>query len=218
MRLKAFWAAVALASWSLPASFAQRLVWSSTENGQIWASDLSGANAEILVDIDAASGAERHEPRKLAYSESTDRIYWTENSLGRAGIFSVNANGADVRTVVDLTEAFGPGEYFNEGMAVVGDELFWTDTAKKRIYRAQLDGQDAGVLIDGTDGTINDATGITSDGTSLYWCDRGFEAIYKAGLDGSDPRRIVDVVAETGDRFFGTWDIVFADGKLFLYT
>jgi len=71
------------------------------------------------------------------------------------------------------------------------------------------------VLIDGTDGSINDATGITSDGTSLYWCDRGFEAIYKASINGGAPVKIIDVVQATGDNFFGTWDIVYSGGKIY---
>ena len=201
-----------LAVSSLPA---QQLIWSSTENGQIWTADLAGGSASLFVDIRAETGNANHEPRKLAYSQTNRRIYWTENSLGNAGIFSMKRDGSDIQTVVDIPAVFGAAEYFTEGLTTVGNKIYWTDTARKKIYHAALDGAGAAVLIDGTDGSINDATGITSDGTSLYWCDRGFEAIYKANLDGSQPRQIIDVAQETGDNFFGTWDVVFAGGKIY---
>jgi len=102
----------------------QQLIWSSTENGEIWTSDLDGANARVLVDLDIESGQVGHEPRKLVYADANQRIYWTENLFGLPGIYSAKRDGSDVRTVVDILAVFGAGEYFTEGLAVVGEQLF----------------------------------------------------------------------------------------------
>ncbi len=103
-----------------------------------------------------------------------------------AGIYSAKRDRTDIQTVVDIPAVFGATTYFTEGLTIVSNDLYWTDTGTKKIYTSGLDGSNATVLIDGTSGTINDAAGITSDGISLFWCDRGFEGIYTAPIGGGD--------------------------------
>ena len=71
-----------------------------------------------------------------------------------AGIYSAKRDRTDIQTVVDIPAVFGATTYFTEGLTIVSNDLYWTDTGTKKIYTSGLDGSNATVLIDGTSGTM----------------------------------------------------------------
>jgi hypothetical protein len=65
-------------------------------------------------------------------------------------------------------------------------KIYWTDNESKKIYRANLDGSDIEVLVDG-DGWLDCPWNIALDSSDgkMCWTNPGHSRIRRANLDGS---------------------------------
>ncbi|MCA9215700.1 MAG: hypothetical protein KDB27_21695 [Planctomycetales bacterium] len=85
--------------------------------------------------------------------------------------------------IVGLTVAFSASTSF----AI--DRMYWSDRGQNTIMRADLDGTNPEVLVDG----LSEARGVAVDYENgmLYWADNGTNEIQRSMLDGSNVQTIV---------------------------
>ena len=129
-------------------------------------------------------------------------LYWADSFQG--SIYRANLDGSDPQVWVDEADipsaSGGSSLLTQQGVAVTGDFLYWTDSFQDSIYRANLDGTSPEVLIDEVDIPLA-STGSTNFGQQdlivagdfLYWTDIDQDSIYRANLDGTNPQVLIDV-------------------------
>jgi DNA-binding beta-propeller fold protein YncE len=125
----------------------------------------------------------------LPPDEDESWLYWLahgDDTVGRAALDGSNAN--------ELFRRPGAFSYFRS-IAVAAEQgyIFFTDDERGEVVRAELDGDNAVVILEDMD----DPVGIDLDesNSKLYVVDQGdLPRVYRANLDGSD----VEVVLEAG--------------------
>ena len=146
--------------------------------------------------------------------------------LASRSIFWIDVDDGSVRTILARDRAYCP-----DGVAVVGDTVYWTTMGRPAI-RPGIEGEakydyspaDGGLHAVGIDGSgrrdllpsgaIVTGKQLVSDGTRLYWGDREGRRVSSCLLDGSG---LVDLVvnAEEPDRMAECIGVAVADGQLY---
>lgn len=129
-------------------------------------------------------------------SRTNGRIYWTVSS-GSGSIVSANLNGTDIRTIVS-TPPLSDSRFFS-GITVDNkhDQLYFADKRNNAIYRSNLDGSNAHIIVPAS-GSPSNARGIEDlrldiQNGHLYWTDNRFNVIRRSNLDGSAMQDILAV-------------------------
>lgn len=200
------------------AAFAQsQLYWTDTKTNTIERANLDGSNVETIVNgVTLSLG--------MAVDQINDKIYWVDigqfidSGFGDEVIRRANLDGTGVETI--LTTADGLRHPWAIQVDPVGGKVYWADGNTQKIYRADLDGQNAELLIDipsfraadygvGTptaDGStptdrnleFSNVGGIALDVNfnDLYWTDYFAGDIHRASMDGTlDGAEITQLVS-----------------------
>ncbi|ALG85340.1 hypothetical protein [Gordonia phthalatica] len=146
--------------------------------------------------------------------------------LASRSILSIDVDDGSVRTILSRDGAYCP-----DGVAVVGDTVYWTTMGKPAI-RPDVEGEakydysaaDGGLHAIGLDGsgrrdllpsgTIVTGKQLVSDGTRLYWGDREGRRVSSCRPDGSDVADLIVNPAEP-DRMAECVGVAVADGYLY---
>lgn len=164
--------------------------------------DYAGFDPEdlSLVNLDAAPG----------------QVYWIRSNItqGLSVIQRSSLAGDGVETVLDIPAALGPppGSFWNPSRLTidpVGGKFYWNDATIPSIYRANLDGTGAEVVLT----KANIVNGLTVDpvGRKLYWTDATLDKIQRSNLDGSN----VEDVITAGLNSPGGLEIDATAGKIY---
>lgn len=130
-----------------------------------------------------------------AYGQ-TGKVYWTDGNYNRLATGTVqraDKDGAHVQTLVPVT-----GSSFSTGplaLDVAGGHMYWSDTARDRIERANLDGSELTTLISGVSQPIGIAIDVPHG--KIYFT--GPNVIRRANFaDGSNVETVLAVSDATG--------------------
>src|SRR5690606_20470455 len=212
--------------------------WVRPLEGQVRRAPLAGAHTtaddvQILLD-----GRDR--PFGVALDVAAGQFYWAEMGAGSdtGAIWRANLDGSDSTMLlgglpVPAVEAHSapPGRNSQRmGLALDSNanQMYWTQTATGEIWRANLDGSGATMLVDVWDVAPNNPKlfWLTLDLShgKMYWLQGRNASIYAhqiwmANLDGSSPTKIYDdpdsafldgvvVNAESGTLFWTEADHV----------
>ncbi len=164
-----------------------KMYWADAGTQKIQRANLDGSRVEDLVT------SETFEPIDVALDVVGGKMYWTatdyawtasDYALTWGAILRANLDGSQIEEV--LTTAGIP-----EGIALdlVAGKMYWTDTARSNLGRANLDGSQAETIVGwGSDiGPLNIPLGLALDraGGKIYWQDPGTLRMQRANLDGS---------------------------------
>lgn len=168
-----------------------KMYWGAYETHNIRRADLDGSNIEVVIPF--ANFA-----RTLFVHGG--KIYWTD--FFPPQISRANTDGSNIEIIV--TERYAVGMTLAEGKIYYSHRESNTDS----IFRANLDGQEEELLIEGLD--RRSVLGITVGGEKLYVTDRKNNKIFRANLDGSNP---TDIITGLQDPNFLALDL--SGGKLY---
>ena len=157
-----------------------RIYW--TEPGTIRRADLDGSNIKSVID---GGGS----PEGIALDPAAGKLYWTE-WVGTGKIQRSDLDGSNLETLVT-----GVGHPRGIALDLEGEKIYFTtdkwfwDRRNShvkigKIWRANLDGSDAQVLLARDISGPNMDIALDSRGGQMYWTD-GY-SIERANLDGSD--------------------------------
>jgi len=140
-------------------------------------------DSELLIEADAYG---------LAVDLDGGYIYWSESSTASTRIMRALLDGTGEEVLNDDTQA-------PRGLTLdlTNNKIYWADlTNDGSIYRADLDGSNSEVIVDGdgtdlTDGVLDVALDLENE--HLYWVRTG--AIMRSGLDGSNPEVAVEITS-----------------------
>ena len=151
-----------------------RICWADDGVDTISCADASdGSNQSVLI------GAPTGDARGLALDAADDRIYWSNESVGR--IFRANATtGASVQEVVS-----GVGTALGIALDLLNDRVYFADTTGK-ISRVPMAG---GAVEDVVTGLVAPSY-VSVKGSLLVWADPGAGVIQRSDLDGGDIRDV----------------------------
>ena len=144
--------------------------------------DLDGSNMEEISLLP---------PQGSAFDPADGKVYWTNGYvIQRADYVTVtglHVDGFKMEGTEDLVRVSLP--FVPKGIAVdaVGRKMYWTDEGKQTIERADLDGSNAEILVEG----LLDPKGIdiNETGGKMYWTESG--RIGRSDLDGSNAEVLV---------------------------
>jgi len=182
------------------------IYWTDTEQDSIYRSARDGSNPQVLVDVAtiplASGGSTTHFQTGVAVDNTY--IYWADVDQG--SIYRSALDGSNPQVLVDvavITQASGGSTtYFQGGVAVDRNYIYWVDHNQDSIYRSALDGSNPQVLVDEATiplasggSTAYNQVGLAVDNTYIYWADSEQDSIYRSALDGSNPQVLVDRAA-----------------------
>jgi low density lipoprotein receptor-related protein 5/6 len=117
-------------------------------------------------------------PKPFALNSETEKQYWGDGNK----IFVSNLNGSGAFQLIDCGTCGITGLAIDPG----GGKLYWTDTNRNMITRANLDGTGIDDLIfTGIGSSLTDIDLDPSD-NRMYWTNASSGTIMKARLDGTD--------------------------------
>jgi microcystin-dependent protein len=184
------------------------LYWADSTD-DIYRSNLDGTGAMVFIaDANIPLVGEPTPPttnelaRGLAVNST--HIYWADS--GQDAIYVADINGMNAAPLIvagDIPESTAPNRVVGSrapyGLLLTSSFIYWADDQQDSIYRAELDGNNPEVLVDGINTTATTGgnserapRGVTSDATFLYWTDEQQDAIYRANLDGSNPEVLIE--------------------------
>jgi len=130
---------------------------------------------------------------KTAAGESTTsaRLFFLDAGGGR--VFSANADGSDLKTIIS------EGRKFPDGIVVdiAAGHIYWTNMGipvvnDGAIERADLDGGNITNIIRPGGTFTPKQLQLDEKNRKLYWCDREGMRVMRANLDGSNIETLVD--------------------------
>lgn len=174
--------------------------YNTSGEGKIWSVNLDGTDLKAIVDG-------LFSPQQLALDVEGGKIYWADDrdedgdNIGHIG--RANLDGSAQENIVTLE-----GAQFR-GIAVDAkhDKLYYFEAYDEDLYRANLDGSDATLIIPGVYGY---AIEVDTENDKIYFDDQRDEMFYRANLDGSN----IEPINDGGSAIFGIV-IDNAEGKLY---
>lgn len=158
----------------------------STPDGKIWRADLNGGNAVAI-----ASGIQ--DPYGIAIDADNGKIYWGDDN---GNVSRCNLDGTGKQDIVTIDG----GGIRAVAIDQTNDKLYFYDVQHNSLYKANLDGTSATVIIEGYYGY---AIAIDEKNSKIYFDaqtdDETVSALYYANLDGSSPT----LVDDTQSRIYG---------------
>ncbi len=160
-----------------------KLYWSNRSSGIIERSNLDGTGREtVLTDVNAIG---------LALDSGAEKIYWTDYTYSDPRIRRANFDGTGVEDLVSASSGC-----VLEGIALdLGSGyLYWAERMDQQIWRANLNGSGATLLLECWQG-IGHPWGLALAGGRIYWATD--ESIMSAFTDGSDIQTLVMDLADS---------------------
>lgn len=158
----------------------------STPDGKIWKADLDGKNAVAI-----ASGIQ--DPYGIAIDADNSKVYWGDDN---GHVSRCNLDGTGKQDIVTIDG----GGIRAVAIDQTNDKLYYYDVMNNNLYKANLDGTGAAVILNGYYGY---ALAVDEKNGKLYFDaqtdDETVSALYYANLDGSNPTLIDD----TKSRIYG---------------
>ena len=158
----------------------------STPDGKIWKADLDGKNAVAIV-----SGIQ--DPYGIAIDADNAKIYWGDNN---GNVSRCNLDGTGKQDIVTIDG----GGIRAVAIDQTNDKLYFYDVMNNSLYKANLDGSNKAVIIEGYYGY---AIAVDEKNSKIYFDvqtdDETISALYYANLDGSNPVMVDD----TKSRIYG---------------
>ncbi|MFZ0547188.1 MAG: LamG-like jellyroll fold domain-containing protein, partial [Candidatus Promineifilaceae bacterium] len=183
--------------------------WVRPSDGIIKRAPLAG-DSTTPDDIQTLLGG-RERPFGITVDEDTGQLYWAEMGSGTntGAIWQANPDGTNAEALITglpvpdvVNYAAPPGRNLQRmGLALDSgaNQMYWTQTATGEIWRANLDGSGATMLVDVWSIAPNNPAlyWLTLDLTNgtIYWLQGGNASVYAyqiwmANLDGSNPTQI----------------------------
>jgi sugar lactone lactonase YvrE len=158
-----------------------------TPNGRIWKMNLDSTDAIAIV-----SGLLN--PFGMALDTKNNKVYWGDEN---GNVSRCNLDGSSVETgIVNIEE----GAVRAVALDLTNNKLYFYEVMNNNLYRANLDGSNAAVILNGYYGyglCVDEVNGkIYFDAQTD---DESVSALYRANLDGSDPVEIDN----TQSRIYG---------------
>lgn len=158
----------------------------STPDGKIWKADLDGKNATAIV-----SGIQ--DPYGIAIDSDNGKIYWGDNN---GNVSRCNLDGTGKQDIVTIDG----GGIRAVAIDHTNDKLYFYDVMNNNLYKANLDGTGAAVILNGYYGY---AIAVDEKNSKIYFDaqtdDETVAALYYANLDGSNPT----IIDDTQSRIYG---------------
>jgi len=155
--------------------------------GKIWSINPDGTEPKALV-----SGL--LEPWGLAVDSKNSKIYWGDDN---GNVSRSNLDGTSVETGIFNVAGGGIRAIAIDSK---NNKLYFFDVQHNNLYKSDLDGTNATVIIEGYYGY---AICVDEDNSKIYFDaqtdDESVSALYRANLDGTEPTLIDD----TQSRIFG---------------
>jgi DNA-binding beta-propeller fold protein YncE len=132
-------------------------------------------------------------PIKIGANKSTPsaRLFFLDAGGGR--VFSANADGSDLKTIIN------EGRKFPDGIVVdiAAGHIYWTNMGNPvvndgAIERADLDGSNITSIVRPGGTFTPKQLQLDEKNRKLYWCDREGMRVMRANLDGSNIETLVD--------------------------
>ena len=124
-------------------------------------------------------------------STTSARLFFLDAGGGR--VFSANADGSDLKTIIN------EGRKFPDGIVVdiTAGHIYWTNMGipvvnDGAIERADLDGSNITSIIRPGGTFTPKQLQLDEKNRKLYWCDREGMRVMRANLDGSNIETLVD--------------------------
>ena len=132
-------------------------------------------------------------PIKTGAEKSTTsaRLFFLDAGGGR--VFSANADGSDLKTIIN------EGRKFPDGLVVdiAAGHIYWTNMGNPvvndgSVERADFDGSNITSIIRPGGTFTPKQLQLDEKNRKLYWCDREGMRVMRANLDGSNIETLVD--------------------------
>jgi len=124
-------------------------------------------------------------------STTSGRLFFLDAGGGR--VFSANADGSDLKTIIN------EGRKFPDGLVVdvAGGHIYWTNMGNPvvndgSVERADFDGSNITSIIPPGGTFTPKQLQLDEKNRKLYWCDREGMRVMRANLDGSSIETLVD--------------------------
>lgn len=124
-------------------------------------------------------------------SKTSGRLFFLDAGGGR--VFSANADGSDLKTIIS------EGRKFPDGLVVdaAAGHIYWTNMGNPvvndgSIERADFDGSNTTNIIRPGGTFTPKQLQLDEKNRKLYWCDREGMRVMRANLDGSNIETLVD--------------------------
>ncbi|MBU1751246.1 MAG: YncE family protein [Chloroflexi bacterium] len=150
-----------------------KMYYVSYNSGSVMRADLNGDNPETLATIAVGLvGIALDEGPVNAYVTN----YWS-------GIYKVHLATRAVTNIISSPVTASGAQMIEVDSA--GGKMYWANSYNNTIYRADLNGDNAQLLVSGSD--VNVPVGIALDVSAgkVYWTNQGNSTIYCANLDGT---------------------------------
>lgn len=148
------------------------LYWSDFVYDQIYRTDLTTNTTTVIISRGLTN------PFGLALDLQAGKLYWADTGIGQPGkIQRSNLDGTRVEDIV--TGLANPRDV---AIGFVGRHVHWPDLDESAIYRASLDGTDAGLWL--AEVAASHAVAIDQVRSRLYWTSSR-DGISSIRLDGS---------------------------------
>jgi DNA-binding beta-propeller fold protein YncE len=158
----------------------------STPDGKIWKADLDGGNAVVI-----ASGIQ--DPYGIAIDSKNNKIYWGDDN---GNVSRCDLDGSDKEDIVSIDGGGIRAVAIDE----TNSKLYFYDVQNNSLYKANLDGSNKSVIIEGYYGY---AIAVDEKNSKIYFDaqtdDESISALYYANLDGTSPT----LVDDTQSRIYG---------------
>ncbi len=115
----------------------------------------------------------------LALDEANQVVY---HIVGAGEIYQVKYDGSSHQKLLDIT---GPTKdsYWQIEVDPVNQKIYWTNDYS--IWRADLNGQNAELIISNHDAPFPIDIAVDGENNKLYWVDKQLEMVRRANLDGT---------------------------------
>lgn len=154
-----------------------KLYWSHRNSGIIERSNLDGTGRETVLTGVSAIG--------LALDSDAEKIYWTDYTYSNPRIRRANFDGTGTE---DLVSASSGCTLEGIVLDIGAGHLYWAERMDQQIWRANLDGSSATLLLECWQG-IGHPWGLALAGGRIYWATD--ESIMSAFTDGTDLQTLV---------------------------
>ena len=150
----------------------QKIYWTEIRQDKLYCSNLDGSNAQPILSANTSA---------IAVDYIDNKIYWADFVGGQFEIRRSNLDGSDIEEILTLATRIVRGLVLD----VEARKIYWsnqTHSFEERIERANLDGSNREILIDGSElwwGIFIDQI------NNKMYCLRG-RSILRANLDGSN--------------------------------
>lgn len=173
-------------------------------DGTIMVANLDGSNPTVLVsNLDCPTTPPTNcvdGPQQVVVAGG--KIYWAATSVGSSrpsAIWSATLapSGVTASGVAPVVQSgvtwpvMAPNTGRATGVAVFNGQVYWTLYEYGEVWKANLDGTGATLLVSGQTNPDYIALDPTIDSSHIYWTNQNGGTIMRANLDGSNPIALI---------------------------